>query len=156
EATQAKSDFLANMSHELRTPLNSILGFSDLLTSQLGATLSERHLKYLKNIRDAGTHLLQLINDVLDLSKVEARRLELHRETVSLDSVIAPAVQSASVEAKRRGLDLVLDVPQGLTVDVDPLRLRQILLNLLSNAMKFTPSGRVSLCASVDDETLKI
>ena len=153
DATHAKSEFLANMSHELRTPLNSILGFSDLLATQLGGTMSDRHAKFLRNIRDAGEHLLQLINDVLDLAKVEARRIELHREAVSLDAVLAPVTQAIGVDARTRGLEFDVDVPDGLTVTADPLRLRQILLNLLSNAVKFTQSpGRVRLCGHVSGD----
>jgi signal transduction histidine kinase/CheY-like chemotaxis protein len=156
EATRAKSEFLANMSHELRTPLNSILGFSDLLSAQLGAVMTDRQGKFLRNIRDAGEHLLQLINDVLDLAKVEARRIELHREAVSFDAVLAPVTQAIAADARKRGLDFTVDVPEGLTITADPLRLRQILLNLLSNAMKFTPvPGSVKLCGRVSgDATL--
>ncbi|HYK99191.1 MAG TPA: ATP-binding protein [Candidatus Acidoferrales bacterium] len=153
DATRAKSEFLANMSHELRTPLNSILGFSDLLATQLSPIITDRQAKFLRNIRDAGDHLLQLINDVLDLAKVEARRIELHPEAVSFDAVLAPVVQAIGADARKRGLEFTVEVPDGLTITVDPLRLRQILLNLLSNAMKFTPaSGRVALCARVSSE----
>ena len=156
-ATRAKSEFLANMSHELRTPLNSILGFSDLLGSQLASSLSERQTHFLKNIHDAGEHLLRLINDVLDLSKVEARRIELHRETIDVDALLAPVRQTALGEAGRRTLHFDADVAPGLAVNVDPLRIRQILLNLISNAAKFTPSGgTISLRASVKDETLEL
>src|SRR5439155_325627 len=96
---------------------------------------------FLKNIHDAGEHLLRLINDVLDLSKVEARRIELHRETIDVDALLAPVRQTALGEAGRRTLHFDADVAPGLAVNVDPLRIRQILLNLISNAAKFTPSG---------------
>jgi signal transduction histidine kinase/CheY-like chemotaxis protein len=156
-ATRAKSEFLANMSHELRTPLNSILGFSDLLSSQLASTLSERQAHFLKNIHDAGEHLLRLINDVLDLSKVEARRIELHCETIALDALLAPVRQTALGEAERRSLHFDAEIAKGYAVNVDPLRIRQILLNLISNSAKFTPTGgSISLRASVDDETLQL
>ncbi len=155
DATRAKSEFLANMSHELRTPLNSILGFSDLLGDQLASVLNDRQNRYLKNIHDAGTHLLQLINDVLDLSKVEARKIELHRETVTLEHLLSPVRQTAAIEAEKRGLRFDAEVAGGLAVHLDPLRVRQILLNLLSNAVKFTPAGgTVTLRAAVTDETL--
>ncbi len=158
EATRAKSEFLANMSHELRTPLNSILGFSDLLGDQLGSVLTDRQTRYLRNIHDAGTHLLQLINDVLDLSKVEARKIELHRETVTLDLLLNPTRQAAAIDAEKHGLRFDAEVADGLAVHVDPLRIRQILHNLLSNAVKFTPAGgTVTLRAAVDtDETLTL
>ena len=157
EATRAKSEFLANMSHELRTPLNSILGFADLLTEQLGPAMNERQAKVLRNIRDAGDHLLRLVNEVLDLSKVEARRVELRRETITLDTLVGEVTSSISAEAKRRGLEFVVDVPGSVIVFVDPLRGRQILLNLLSNAVKFTPApGRVTLAAHVDADSLVI
>ncbi|HKW78854.1 MAG TPA: hybrid sensor histidine kinase/response regulator [Candidatus Limnocylindria bacterium] len=156
-ATRAKSEFLANMSHELRTPLNSILGFSDLLSSQLATTLNDRQSRFLKNIHDAGTHLLQLINDVLDLSKVEARRIELHRETFPLDALLSPIRQTAAAEAEKRSLRFDAEIEDGLAVHVDPLRIRQILLNLISNAAKFTPpGGTISLHAAVNDETLEL
>jgi signal transduction histidine kinase/ActR/RegA family two-component response regulator len=155
DATRAKSEFLANMSHELRTPLNSILGFSDLLGDQLTSVLNDRQNRYLKNIHDAGTHLLQLINDVLDLSKVEARKIELHRETVTLEHLLSPVRQTAAIEAEKRGLRFDANVARGLAVHVDPLRVRQILLNMLSNALKFTPAGgSVTLITTVRDETL--
>jgi signal transduction histidine kinase/ActR/RegA family two-component response regulator len=155
EATRAKSEFLANMSHELRTPLNSILGFSDLLGDQLSSVLNERQNRYLRNIHDAGTHLLQLINDVLDLSKVEARKIELHRETVTLEHLLSPVRQTAAIDAEKRGVRFDANVASGLAVHVDPLRIRQMLLNLLSNALKFTPvGGTVSLITTVKDDTL--
>jgi signal transduction histidine kinase len=141
EATRAKSEFLASMSHELRTPLNSILGFSDILTAQLAASMSERQTRYLRNIHEAGAHLLQLINDVLDLAKVEARRIELRQETISLDTLLAPVRQTAMVEAERRGLHFETKIQPDIVVNLDPLRTRQILLNLVSNAAKFTPKG---------------
>ncbi|TMB79058.1 MAG: response regulator, partial [Chloroflexi bacterium] len=121
------------------------------------SSLSERQTHFLKNIHDAGEHLLRLINDVLDLSKVEARRIELHRETIDVDALLAPVRQTALGEAGRRTLHFDADVAPGLAVNVDPLRIRQILLNLISNAAKFTPpGGTISLRASVNDETLEL
>ena len=141
QAGRHKSDFLASMSHELRTPLNAILGFSDLLEEQLATTLSERQRRYLKNIRDAGLHLLGLINDVLDLSKVEAGRVELRPELTTVDAVLAPTVAAARSAADARGTTLELDVSGDLFISVDIGRVRQILYNLLSNAVKFTSAG---------------
>ncbi len=155
-ATHAKSDFLANMSHELRTPLNAVLGFSDVLQEQLRETLSERQQRYLTNIHAAGQHLLELINDVLDLSKVEAGRLVLRPETVSLSTLAEPVIASATQLAADRGVRFdAPDVPRG-TALVDPGRVRQILLNLLSNAVKFTPAGgEVRLSIAVEGGDLR-
>ena len=140
-ATRAKSDFLASMSHELRTPLNAVLGFSDVLREQLRDTLSDRQLRYLMNIHGAGEHLLELINDVLDLSKVEAGRLVLRPETVSMSTLIEPVIATAAQLAVDRGVHFEApDVPSGNAL-VDAGRVRQALLNLLSNAVKFTPAG---------------
>ena len=141
EATQAKSEFLANMSHELRTPLNAILGFSDLLAEQLDTQLSAPQRRFLRNVRESGEHLLELINDVLDLSKVEAGRLELRPEMVRLAPLLEPVVASARASADAAGLTFEAVIPDDGTVRVDPTRLRQVLHNLLSNAVKFTPRG---------------
>ncbi|HET8569199.1 MAG TPA: ATP-binding protein [Candidatus Limnocylindria bacterium] len=139
-ASEAKSTFLANMSHELRTPLNAILGFSQLLDEQLGPKVTERQRRYLRNIHDAGTHLLALINDVLDLSKVEAGRIELRPEPTTTHAAAEPVLSAARAAADARGVRFDPSVETALlTVDVG--RLRQILYNLLSNAVKFTPAG---------------
>src|SRR5687767_11289084 len=131
------------MSHELRTPLNAILGFSELLQEQLSSALSERQRRYLENINGAGTHLLALINDVLDLSKVEAGRIELRRGRTSAQVVLEPVISAASAAAAERGVQLDTAI-ESVSLDVDIGRLRQILYNLLSNAVKFTPrDGRV-------------
>ena len=139
-ATRVKTEFLANMSHELRTPLNAILGFSDLLVEQLGPTLDTKQRRYLGNIREAGTHLLALVNEVLDLAKVEAGRVELRPEIIGLRALVESVVASTRAAAEARGLTFAVTVPE-LTVRVDPGRSRQILYNLLSNAVKFTPLG---------------
>jgi signal transduction histidine kinase/CheY-like chemotaxis protein len=155
EATVAKSAFLANMSHELRTPLNAIIGFSELLTDQVGATLSERQRRYLRNISDAGAHLLELINDVLDLSKVEAGKIELHPEPVTLGVLMEPIVAAARVGADRDGLRLELSIADAALVRVDLARVRQIFYNLVSNALKFTRvGGLVRITARVEGEDL--
>jgi signal transduction histidine kinase/CheY-like chemotaxis protein len=144
EATRAKSTFLASMSHELRTPLNAVLGFSALLREQLESTLTERQVRYLGNIRDAGEHLLDLINDVLDLSKVEAGRIELRPETLSLEALVEPVIASATAASAARGVAFEASIADGVAVEVDPGRVRQVLYNLTSNAVKFTqPGGRV-------------
>jgi signal transduction histidine kinase len=155
-ATRAKSDFLANMSHELRTPLNAVLGFSDVLLEQLHETLTDRQIRYLTNIHSAGQHLLELINDVLDLSKVEAGRLQLRPEVVTLPTLLEPVVASAAQIAADRDVRFEApDLPPG-TALVDPSRVRQILLNLLSNAVKFSrPGGIVQLLVTTDANTLR-
>ena len=140
-ATHAKSSFLASMSHELRTPLNAVLGFSALLREQLGSTLSERQIRYLGNINSAGEHLLELINDVLDLSKVEAGRIELRPETLSLEALVEPVLAAATAASALRGVAFDAAVADGIAVEVDPGRVRQVLYNLTSNAVKFTPPG---------------
>jgi signal transduction histidine kinase/CheY-like chemotaxis protein len=155
EATQAKSEFLANMSHELRTPLNAILGFSDLLDEQLGGQIAERQRRYLRNIHDAGDHLLALVNDILDLSKVEAGRVELRPELASLVALLEPVVAAIGPAAVARGVVFEVDASDPTPLWVDPGRVRQILLNLLSNATKFTPAGgTVRLDARLDGRDL--
>ncbi len=155
-ATRAKSDFLASMSHELRTPLNAVLGFSDVLAEQLHDTLSERQTRYLANIHAAGAHLLELINDVLDLSKVEAGRLVLRVEVLPLRAVLEPVVASAAQLAADRGVRFDAAQAGDAAVRVDPARVRQMLLNLLSNAVKFTPAGgSVSLRATARGDDLR-
>jgi signal transduction histidine kinase len=155
-ATRAKSDFLANMSHELRTPLNAVLGFSDVLLEQLRPAITDRQARYLHNIHAAGDHLLELINDVLDLSKVEAGRLVLRPELVTLPTLLEPVIASAAQLATDRGVRFEApDVPTG-TALVDAARVRQILLNLLSNAVKFSrDGGLVRLLVAVDDGNLR-
>ncbi|MEO8632094.1 MAG: ATP-binding protein [Chloroflexota bacterium] len=156
-ANQHKSAFLANMSHELRTPLNAIMGFSDLLQEQLTETLTDRQKRYLRNVRDAGEHLLGLINDVLDLSKVEAGRVELRTETITIDALLAPVVAAAREAAEKQGVHLEVTATDARTVRVDAGRLRQVLYNLLSNAVKFTPAGgRVELRVVLMDAALDI
>jgi signal transduction histidine kinase/ActR/RegA family two-component response regulator len=156
-ASRHKSEFLAGMSHELRTPLNAILGFSELLDEQLATVTSERQKRYLRNVRDAGQHLLGLINDVLDLSKVEAGRVELRPERTTLDAVVAPVVASTRGSAEAGGLRFRAEFDPELELTADIGRLRQILYNLLSNAVKFTPTGgEVALRAGRSGRDLRI
>ncbi len=151
-ASQAKSEFLALMSHELRTPLNAILGFSDIIRSQLiGLVGDSRYVEYAGDIHDAGRHLLSLINDILDLAKAEAGRLELHPERIDLREVVHATVRLLRERARDGGLSLETELPdQALFIEGDELKLKQVLLNLVGNAIKFTPSGgsvRVSAAA---------
>ena len=155
QAGKLKDQFLANVSHELRTPLNSVIGFSELLlTGQVeGAALSDTQRDYLETISRNGRHLLQLINELLDLSKIAAGRMDLRLEAVPLDALLREAVDSvrAQLEARRHRLALE-PAPEPVSVRADRGRVLQILLNLLSNAIKFTPDGgHVMLTARVED-----
>jgi signal transduction histidine kinase/ActR/RegA family two-component response regulator len=142
EADQQKSQFLANMSHELRTPLNSIIGFSEVLEKRLAGQIGERQLKFLSNIHASGTHLLGLINDILDLSKIEAGKLELHPERLAASETIEAVVAIVRGTAQRRDIRLVVDVAPDLPpIEADAARFKQVLFNLLSNAVKFSRDG---------------
>ncbi len=149
-ASQHKSEFLANMSHELRTPLNAVIGFSEVLLERLFGELNEKQDEFLQDILSSGRHLLSLINDILDLSKVEAGRIELQLEPFNLPSAIEGTMTLVRERAKRHGITLSLTVDERLGEFVaDERKFRQILLNLLSNAVKFTPDGgRVSVDAA--------
>lgn len=145
-AAQAKNSFLANMSHELRTPLNSVIGFANILLKRQVDRIPDRDLDYLRRIQTNGEHLLALIEDILDLSKIEAQRLELVREPIQLDELATEVVQMLDLQARRKGLELRTRVPAGLRpVVADHRRLKQVLLNLLGNAVKFTLEGRVTI-----------
>ncbi len=141
-ANRAKSQFLANMSHELRTPLNSIIGFSEILGDRLEGRIEPRFSRFLANILTSGRHLLSLINDILDLSKIEAGRMELNFEPVSINDVARGVASVMQGVTARRHIDLRLELADDLPVVVaDPPRLKQILYNLLSNAVKFSGEG---------------
>jgi signal transduction histidine kinase/DNA-binding response OmpR family regulator len=141
-ASQHKSDFLASMSHELRTPLNAVIGFSDVLLDRMFGELNERQDEYVRDIRGSGHHLLELINEILDLSKVEAGQMELDVSAVSLRELIAHGLSMVRERATRHGITLEGDVDPALgTAEGDELKLKQVVLNLLSNAVKFTPDG---------------
>ena len=141
-ANKHKSEFLANMSHELRTPLNAIIGFSEVLLERLFGDLNDKQDDYLKDIHSSGKHLLSLINDILDLSKIEAGRMELEPSPVDVASAISNALTLVRERAQHHGITLAQDVDPALhTVEADERKFKQILLNLLSNAVKFTPDG---------------
>jgi len=140
-ATEAKSRFLASVSHELRTPLNGIIGFSELLhDGKLGA-IPDDHREVLGDILDSARHLLQLINDILDLSKVEAGRMEFRPEPSRIEKLVYEVRDVVRPLAEKKALDLTMDVPADLTAVIDPSRFKQVLYNYLSNAVKFTPQG---------------
>jgi signal transduction histidine kinase len=141
-ANKHKSEFLANMSHELRTPLNAIIGFSEVLLERLFGELNDKQDDYLKDIHSSGRHLLNLINDILDLSKVEAGRMELDLSTFDVANAIANATTLVRERAQRHGIALRHELDPGLgEIAADERKFKQILLNLLSNAVKFTPDG---------------
>ena len=145
-ANQAKSQFLASMSHELRTPLNAIIGYSEMLQEEAGELGAAELLPDLAKIHTAGRHLLDLINDVLDLSKIEAGRMELYRETFDVCSAARDVVDTALPLAQKNGNELVLNCPEDAgSMHADLTKLRQSLLNLLSNASKFTQNGTIRL-----------
>jgi signal transduction histidine kinase len=142
EASRHKSEFLANMSHELRTPLNAIIGFSEVLRDEMVGPVNEKQAEYLDDIISSGHHLLSLINDVLDLSKVEAGQVELEVHPFSLREALERGVVMVRERATEDGVRVALDTdPEVDVVDGDERRIKQVIFNLLSNAVKFTPSG---------------
>jgi signal transduction histidine kinase len=153
-----KSDFLATMSHELRTPLNAIIGFSEVLHEQMFGELNEQQLTYVDDVLEAGRHLLALINDVLDLAKIEAGRLELRFSEVSIADILRSGVTMHGERASRGGIALSLDIDgDDVTVKADERRVRQVVFNLVSNAIKFTPpEGRVDVSARSVDGAVEV
>ena len=149
EASQHKSQFVSSMSHELRTPLNAIIGLTEMMVTNAARFGTEKAQEPLQRVNRAGTHLLGLINQVLDLSKIEAGKLELNPQTVQLAPLIEEVIGTARQLAEQNKNRLILNAQENLgALTVDPMRLRQILLNLLSNACKFTKEGEVKLRAS--------
>jgi two-component system cell cycle sensor histidine kinase PleC len=142
EANQAKSAFLANMSHELRTPLNAIIGFSEVMESGLFGPLGDtKYFEYCRDIRESGRYLLDVINDILDMSKIEAGRTTLALETFELDSFLSEAMRMVAARAAEKHLTIKEEIQSSLTLRADRRTVKQIVLNLLSNAVKFTPDG---------------
>ncbi|MEM9805218.1 MAG: ATP-binding protein [Cyanobacteria bacterium P01_D01_bin.56] len=158
EVARLKSEFLATMSHELRTPLNAIIGFSQLLTRQLKDTASDRQLDMIGRVLTNGQHLLELINDILDLSKIEAGRLELRVESLDLSELIHATVGGLQSLSEQKQLDVTVDLDlSNAVIDNDANRLRQVLTNLLSNAVKFTDAGFVRVTArEITADTIEI
>ena len=157
-ANRHKSEFLANMSHELRTPLNAIIGFSEVLLKRMFGPLNEKQDEYLQDVLSSGRHLLSLINDILDLSKVEAGRMELDLAPFNLPLALDNALTLVRERAMRHGIRLELEVGAGVgDMVADERKIKQILLNLLSNAVKFTPEGgRVGVRAERANGTVEI
>jgi signal transduction histidine kinase len=157
-ASQHKSEFLANMSHELRTPLNGIIGFSEVLAEGMFGEINEKQTEYLQDILESGRHLLSLINDILDLSKIEAGRMELELSEFHLPGAIDNALILVRERASRRGIKLGSTVDERLgMISGDERKVKQVLLNLLSNALKFTPEGgRIDVGARLDDRVAEV
>jgi signal transduction histidine kinase/DNA-binding response OmpR family regulator len=156
-ASRFKDQFLSTMSHELRTPLNAVLGFSQLLSDDRYGPLNERQARYVNHIHTSGEHLLRLINDILDLSKIEAGRLQLNIEDVSVDFIFGEVCDSLQPLVDKNAHKLLQSAPPGLAVRADATRFKQMLMNLLGNAIKFTPSGgKIELVAKRIDTIVRI
>lgn len=141
-ANQLKGRFIANMSHELRTPLNSILGFSDVLLDRTFGNLTENQERYIKNVYTSGKHLLELINNILDIAKIESGKFEMVYETFLIDEVIGDVINVMKSLAEDKFIEFFVSIGEGIsTITADRVKLKQILYNLLSNAIKFTPEG---------------
>jgi signal transduction histidine kinase len=142
-ANRAKGDFLANMSHELRTPLNAIIGFSEVISNELfGPIANEKYLEYIKDINTSSLHLLSIINDVLDMSKIEAGKVELSKEIVQIQNVIGEVMRMVHERARARDIELTAQLSeQNVEIWADERSMKQIFLNLLSNAIKFSKDG---------------
>jgi PAS domain S-box-containing protein len=141
ELDRLKSRFIANMSHELRTPLNSIIGLAQILADGLIGELDEQQREFAEDIHSSGQHLLSLINDILDMSKIEAGQMDIHPQPFDFAELAAEAVDTVQTMIERKGQHLSLEVEPGLSLNADRFRIKQVLLNLLSNAHKFTPEG---------------
>jgi len=157
-ATRLKSEFLANMSHELRTPLNAVIGFAEVLLDGTFGTLNPKQAECAGDVLAGGRHLLGLINDVLDLSKIEAAKMELRAEDLAVEDVVAQAITLVRPQSTTKTIALEVEVPEAqLWVRADSDRFRQVLVNLLSNAVKFTPNGgKVSVRAEVEGDLVRI
>ncbi len=157
QASRLKSQFLASMSHELRTPLNSVIGFSKVLLNRLDGELTERQEVYIRSIHNSGSHLLQLINGILDFSRIEAGKLEMIPEQLDLHELIDECIESSMPLARGKQLKLEQSVPLELPrLNADRTKVKQVLLNLLSNAIKFTSQGRVLVGVVAEPDAVRI
>ncbi|MBF0501649.1 MAG: CHASE domain-containing protein [Candidatus Riflebacteria bacterium] len=153
-SNRTKSRFLANISHELRTPLNSIIGFSNLLVKNKDGRLAAKDLTYIERINENGHHLLSIISEILDLSKIEAGKLQIIPEPIDLTKVIGETVELMLPQLHEKGLELITDLPASVKpLSTDRLRFKQVLLNLLGNAIKFTERGSLTIRLSIDPGT---
>jgi signal transduction histidine kinase len=157
EANQLKSQFLASMSHELRTPLNSIIGFSKVLLNRLDGDLTDRQEAYLRSVHSSGTHLLRLINGILDFSRIEAGKLDVHPEELDLHDLVGECIDTSVPLVRGKPLKIEKDVPLELpALRADRTKIKQVLLNLLSNAVKFTATGRVLVRIQPEAEAIHL
>ena len=157
KADRLKSNFLATMSHELRTPLNAIVGFADLLERRTAGPLTQKQERFVRHVKESSRHLLALIDDILDLSKIEAGRLDLKFESFSLSVAADEVLSTLRPLAAAKEIDLTTDLGAGLTLHADHIRVKQVLYNLLSNAIKFTPpKGSVRLIARSNGPVIHI
>jgi PAS domain S-box-containing protein len=156
-ASKFKDQFLSTMSHELRTPLNAVLGFSDLLADERYGPLNDRQQRYVSHIHSGGKHLLKLISDILDLSKIEAGRMELTREDVTVASAFTEVISALYPLAEKKSQALLQQVEPHIHVHADAMRFKQVLMNLAGNAIKFTPEGgRIELAARQVDDQVRV
>ena len=154
EANRAKSQFLANMSHELRTPLNSVIGFANILLKNKGRNFREQDLNFLSKILDNGKHLLNLINDILDLSKIEAGRMELEISSFSLERLVKEILAQMEGQVRQKEIRLIAEIPESLPwIETDEGKLSQVLINLVGNAVKFTEKGSVTVSVETEAAT---
>jgi signal transduction histidine kinase len=152
-----KSVFLASMSHELRTPLNSIIGFTGIMLMGMAGELNEEQKRQLTMVKNSANHLLSLINDVLDISKIEAGKIELLPEEFSLDDVVREVIENVSPMATGKNLGVTTELPKDITLFSDRRRIKQVLINLVGNAVKFTDQGSVKIAGRVlGDNALEI
>ncbi len=158
KANQAKTSFLANMSHELRTPLNAIIGFSEMIERKTLGPISENYREYGTIVRTSGQHLLSIINDILDAAKLNSGKTGLHYEPIDINQIITEAIAIISDRAEKAHLHIVTDLnPQCPTIEADALRVRQVLLNVFTNAVKFTPAGgRITVSTAVVGGELRV
>ena len=157
EASRLKSQFLANMSHELRTPLNSIIGFSKVLLNRLDGELTERQEAYIRSVHNSSRHLLELINGILDFSRIEAGKFEMRPEKVNLHDLVEECIESSLSLVRDKRMKIEKDIPVELPeIQADRTRIKQVLLNLMSNAIKFTASGRVLVQVRLDAEAVHV
>ncbi len=157
EASRLKSQFLASMSHELRTPLNSIIGFSKVLLKRLDGELNERQDAYIRSVHNSSTHLLQLINSILDFSRSEAGKLEMHVEEVDVLEVVEECIETSVPLVREKRLKLEKDIPLELPpIQGDRIKLKQVLLNLISNSIKFTADGRILVVVRLETSAVHV
>ena len=158
EANRTKSEFLANMSHELRTPLNSIIGFSTILKDKKHGDLNENQTRYISNVLKSGKHLLELINDILDISKIEAGRMGYEPENVNLSEIVGEVVTLMLPMAHKKDIELTSNIePEDIEIFADKIKFKEIMYNLLSNAIKFTPqNGKVAITSQLVSDNIEI